>query len=267
MKAEKSDLKALRELWEYCFYEDSKEFLDFYFGALDTDCVRVIKDGGKIVSCLHLQDIEICQGGKKYKAAYIGGVATSPSYRNRGYYKRLMTETLEELTQSGYDAAVLIPFSYDFYRKDGFEVSSYYIEVSGKSQDIGKSKVVTENKYDAYWNRTAKELEDIKKALAPEGVKFFEGDGFHIFYYFKDGDIIIPELAADTGAGYENGISFIASQEAYGFKLRTDLARAARFSEKCFDIKLCPHTMMKILNPDFVLSGVYNNNFNFLGYV
>ena len=269
MRAEKVDLPALRKLWEYCFYDDSKEFLDFHFGSLDPSNVRVIKDGGKIVSCLHLQYIDICQNGKIYKAAYIGGVSTAPEYRGMGFYKRLMNETLDELALGGCDAAMLIPFSFDFYRKDGFEVSSYYIEVSGKLSDLGKSRNSQDIIYDAYWKRTSDELENIKSALAPDGMRFFEGGGFHVFYYFSGDTVTVPEICAKTAEGYEAALSFVASHSStlQRFKIRTDVLRAPRFSERCFDVKLCPHTMMRILNPELNLKGVYNNNFNLLGYV
>ena len=269
MRADKVDLPALRELWEYCFYDDSKEFLDFYFGSLDPSDVRVIKKGNKIAACLHLQDIDICQHGRIYRAAYIGGVSTAPEYRGMGFYKRLMNETLEELKYSGYDAAMLIPFSFDFYRKDGFEVSSYYIEVSGRLPDLGKSRKFWHLTYDAYWKRTQSDFENIKSALSADGIRFFEGEGFHVFYYFSGDTVVVPELFSETGEGYERALSFIASHSSTShlFKLRADVLRTPRFSERCFEIKICPHTMMRILNPDFKLSGVYNNNFNLLGYV
>jgi predicted acetyltransferase len=99
---------AAREL----FYKDP------YF---DVEKKRVFAVDGVIVSCLTIVEAPLWIGRAAVKVAGIAGVATAPQHRRKGYAAQLLTDTLPALREMGCPFAALFPYSYDYYRKLGWE--------------------------------------------------------------------------------------------------------------------------------------------------
>ncbi len=68
-------------------------------------------------------------GGKRVSCGDVHMVGTLPEYRGQGRVRRLMKAVLEDLRARGDLFAVLIPFSFAFYRRYGFEAASANVEI------------------------------------------------------------------------------------------------------------------------------------------
>lgn len=106
---------ALRSLWEEVFYEDSREFTDYYF---QEKAVRnhafVLRDReGRVVSMLYLAPYPMMlRVGEDFQTAeinYIIGVATKKEYRHRGYMDRLLRAALRYMYEKKQPFSFLMP--------------------------------------------------------------------------------------------------------------------------------------------------------------
>lgn len=117
-----SDTPQVRALWEYCF-DDSPEFVDFFFqNRYAPENTLAVFDGGKLASCLQFLPYTLRIRGRSLPCPYIVGVSTWPEYRGRGLIRRLLSATLDQLNNRDISFSVLLPFSYPFYRKYGWEI-------------------------------------------------------------------------------------------------------------------------------------------------
>lgn len=96
------------------YYEDP------YFDPENKLALRV---DGRIVSCLTIIDTQCRLGEGLARLGGIAGVATTPSERRKGYAGLLLTEAMRTMRERGYALAALFPFSYDYYRRFGWELS------------------------------------------------------------------------------------------------------------------------------------------------
>src|SRR5437660_10709598 len=85
-------------------------YADPYF---DIPNKRVLRVGGRIVSCLTVVETVCRLGAGTACIGGIAGVATRETERRRGYAGRLLTETLHLFQERGYALSALFPFSYD----------------------------------------------------------------------------------------------------------------------------------------------------------
>ncbi len=71
------------------------------------DMVRVIKDGGKIVSHVATSIRPVTLGGIQTKVAGIGAVASLPEARGKGYASKLMSDAVERSVERGADLMLI----------------------------------------------------------------------------------------------------------------------------------------------------------------
>ena len=111
-------------LYKRCFPEDSDAVTDVVFSErLNAADRREKRADGKLVSVLWLVDKKIFFRGRIVPVKHIVGLCTAPEYRNRGYAKALLAETLATLT--GTPFVTLYPFDHAFYEKMGFATVSF----------------------------------------------------------------------------------------------------------------------------------------------
>lgn len=105
-------------------YEPAREvfYADPY---LDPEKKRVLRVGGRIVSCLTIVDTTAWLGKGLVRLGGIAGVATLVADRRRGYASRLLIETVRELASRGCALSALFPYSPGFYRKLGWEHAGF----------------------------------------------------------------------------------------------------------------------------------------------
>jgi len=80
-------------------------------------------DSGKMCAGMALNPYQIRFDGNTVPMAGVGGVATLPEYRRRGYIREIFKYCLAEMYDKDYVFSYLYPFSYEYYRKFGYELN------------------------------------------------------------------------------------------------------------------------------------------------
>ncbi|MGL4737510.1 MAG: GNAT family N-acetyltransferase [Cellulosilyticaceae bacterium] len=80
-------------------------------------------DGDTLASAIMISHRQIMIDGKAVAMDGLGGVATSPVYRNGGWCSALIKEGLKQMYEHGAVFSALAPFSYAFYEKLGWKWS------------------------------------------------------------------------------------------------------------------------------------------------
>lgn len=125
----KSQIPALRSLWQEAF-GDTEDFLDdFWRTAFHADRCRCAVIGREAAAalywfeCLHMER----------RIAYVYAVATAKAYRGRGVCHKLMENTHRHLSKLGYEGAIVVPGSselFRFYEGMGYRICSTVRELS-----------------------------------------------------------------------------------------------------------------------------------------
>lgn len=110
----------LRGLWEEVFWEDSKEFTDYYFEEKARKnhafCLQI---GEEAVSMLYLSPypmrIRVGDRFMEQEIYYIVGVATKEKYRHRGYMDRILKAALSFIRKKEQPFAFLMPANPNIY--------------------------------------------------------------------------------------------------------------------------------------------------------
>ncbi|NLG37719.1 MAG: GNAT family N-acetyltransferase, partial [Clostridiales bacterium] len=85
-------------------------------------CRAAFTDQGHMTACLELIDYDVWFDGQTVSMGGIGSVASLPEYRRGGHVRGLFNLVFEEMRDRGDVFSWLFPFSYDYYRKFGYEV-------------------------------------------------------------------------------------------------------------------------------------------------
>ncbi len=137
-----------RILWDKCFSEEDKRFVDFYFEKryTDQDNVYIEKDG-KVVSALQLISYPFSYYGKTIGCAYLSGCGTDPEYRSQGLMNDVIVKALNQAKNNGACFAALIPASeslFNYYEGTNFIPTFDYSKIRIKRQqttDNGQQSV------------------------------------------------------------------------------------------------------------------------------
>ncbi|MCJ7843141.1 GNAT family N-acetyltransferase [Lederbergia sp. NSJ-179] len=127
----------------YAFqYELSAEELEKQKKRMEEQHILGIFDQGKLASKLIILPFEVYQQGKRIPMGGIAGVSSYPEYRRKGHIRGLMTTALEVMKEKGQLLSFLSPFSIDFYRRFGWEISAdtRYMTIKKVDLSIPESK-------------------------------------------------------------------------------------------------------------------------------
>ena len=133
-----------RILWDKCFNEEDKRFVDLYFEKRYTDQDNVfIEKNGKVVSALQLISYPFSYYGKTIGCAYLSGCCTDPEYRSQGLMNDVIIKSLIQAKNNGACFAALIPASeslFNYYEGTNFISTFDYSKIK-----INKSQQLTAN--------------------------------------------------------------------------------------------------------------------------
>lgn len=120
-KLEPFEHPKTRPLWEVVFPEDTKQFLDYYYfiKARENE-IYVIEEDDAIRSMIQLNPYTITLGGHSFPARYIIAVATQEEYRGRGYMRRLLQRTMQEMYDEKMPITFLMPAAEAIYAPHDF---------------------------------------------------------------------------------------------------------------------------------------------------
>lgn len=123
-----------RPLWEQIFDEDTRRFLDYYYGVKAAENeIFVMEEDDKPRAMLQLNPYRVHLGSRTASANYIVGVATDPDYRHQGLMRRLLHGSLCAMYEREEPFTFLMPAAEAIYYPFGFRF--IYDQVQG-SLDI-----------------------------------------------------------------------------------------------------------------------------------
>lgn len=83
-------------------------------------------DSGNLAAKMRIIPLNLFIQGQIFKMGGIASVATWPEYRRQGIVGKLLVHALNEMKRQGRLISVLHPFSFDFYRRYGWETNTEY---------------------------------------------------------------------------------------------------------------------------------------------
>ncbi|HRJ50592.1 MAG TPA: GNAT family N-acetyltransferase, partial [Phycisphaerales bacterium] len=98
---------------------------------------RVLRDGGRAVSCLLKIPMGQFIGGRSVPLMGIAGVAVPPEFRGRGYARRMMQLALAEARADGFALSGLYASTQTLYRSVGYEQSAHRFRIHVPMASMG----------------------------------------------------------------------------------------------------------------------------------
>ena len=127
-----------RTLWDKCFSEEDKRFVDFYFEKRynEQDNIHIEKDC-KVVSAMQLISYPFSYYGKTIGCSYLSGCCTDPEFRSQGLMNDLIIKALTQAKNNGACFAALIPATeslFNYYEGTNFIPTFDYSKIRIKRQ-------------------------------------------------------------------------------------------------------------------------------------
>jgi predicted acetyltransferase len=125
------DYDRVQEVSTYCFswmhqiQDKLKLYLEKY---VKPEYTLGLYDDGKLMSHIVTFPYYIYIQGKSFSMGGIGLVASMPEVRHSGQILNLLKESLKIMRERGQYLSMLGPFSYEFYRKAGYEIAFQKLE-------------------------------------------------------------------------------------------------------------------------------------------
>ncbi|MCI8982452.1 MAG: GNAT family N-acetyltransferase [Hungatella sp.] len=108
-------------LWREAFWEDTEEFLEYYYKEKSSDNrILVMEEGDRIVSMVHRNPYRLRLGGREADIDYIVAVATASDWRHRGYMRKLLLKMLNDMGREKMAFCFLMPADRRIYEPFGF---------------------------------------------------------------------------------------------------------------------------------------------------
>ncbi|WP_315910906.1 GNAT family N-acetyltransferase [Xylanibacillus composti] len=114
---------------------------------LDPNTIIGLFYQGKLVSKLSLLPLHIWLGGEMFPMGGIASAATLPEHRRKGYFQKLLYHSACEMKEKGMMFSYLMPFSYSYYRKFGWEVIQSFKEFNLCPNDLRHGATLREYVY------------------------------------------------------------------------------------------------------------------------
>lgn len=161
--------EVTRPLWEVTFDEDTKEFVDFYYGnKVEDNSIWVAKDDEIILSMAQLNPYQIHLGHSIVPAHYIVGVATHDEYRRQGLMKKILNSALRQMYDNKEPFTYLMPAKEEYYT--GFDFVTVYYQKRGVLLDISSDTRLT---FKSAKDEDLKDLSRFSEELLSEKYRVF----------------------------------------------------------------------------------------------
>lgn len=149
-KITKEACKTTRSLWEEVFPEDSIQFTDYYFEQKAPKNIGYVLGEEPYDAMMFRTPYPLCIGNKQRQISYIVGVATRKQCRHRGYMRRLLLHSFQEMYDEKQPFTFLMPanpaiyepfdFRYIYERnlwklREDFEIENW-VEGKNKITDV-----------------------------------------------------------------------------------------------------------------------------------
>lgn len=121
--ADDSTKQAVRDMWKICF-GDSDAYMDIYFyHKYRNENTLIYLEDKKPVASLQMLIYKLTFHGSEINVAYLSGLCTLPTYRNRGYMRRLILKSFQVAKEREIPLMILVPQDrgvMSYYERFGF---------------------------------------------------------------------------------------------------------------------------------------------------
>lgn len=110
-----------RELWREAFWEDSREFADYYYREKVKDN-RILAecDNERVLAMVQMNPYRLRAGQRVWRVDYLVGVATRKELRHQGYMRKLLLRMMKDMREEMMPFCFLMPAKEAIYRPFGF---------------------------------------------------------------------------------------------------------------------------------------------------
>ena len=148
---DQNEKEKTKALWESCFWEDSEEFVSYYYREKMTENRVLAKwDQDSVIAMLHRNPYRIRFGKQQWDVDYIVGVATRSDRRQEGHMKDLLITCLNDMNRENMPFTFLMPAAEAIYYPFSFRFIENKEEVflNRKKANELESSIVSENEQD-----------------------------------------------------------------------------------------------------------------------
>ncbi len=146
-RATEKTKKELINMMRICFNEPFDSVNFFFENKVDFNNCFTCINNDKITSVLHALPSQIKLENKVFTASYIYGACTLPSYRNRGYMRKLLNYYELQQKLKNVDFSILVPENEkleNYYNKLGYQNFFRIKEINFRKENF--LKILTDNK-------------------------------------------------------------------------------------------------------------------------
>jgi len=137
----KSEFDELKRVNRQAFVLTEERVNRWFTKDFDLSRTRALFVDGRMQSLLEIIPFQAWFNDKKIPMGGISGVASPPESRRKGYVRKLMEYSLKDMKEKGFPISTLYPFSFDFYRKFGWEHASDWRVYSFDPRDLAEMPV------------------------------------------------------------------------------------------------------------------------------
>lgn len=283
--AKEDEIDNIKDIWNYCF-NDVDSFVDYYFNhKYNNQHTIVACEDSDIVSSLQLNKYKIKLDNKIYDTSYVVGVSTFPQVRGRGYMKKIMDYSLNELYKKGELISILMPIDYRLYRKYGYEHCYDQLEYSINIDDLknfnlaGRLYKASEENIDDLIDINNTFLENLNGNTVRDKdyylnlFKEVNSEGGHIYvykdntytgyiiYFLNDDNMFVRELFYKDLNSLKSMLKFIYNHNTQCKKVTisapiNDKIKFVLDNPKNMDVKIKPFMMGRVINVQDYINGL-----------
>ena len=139
--AKTEDKESYYTMLSYCFNMGNASIENNVKNShFPMDEIIVNEIDGKLTSCVHVIPFSIHFDQQIMKMGGIAGVSSYPENRDGGGIKEILNYSLKHMKDRGMIFSALGPFSFEFYRKYGWEWGFVFQKLKFPIQDLAKTK-------------------------------------------------------------------------------------------------------------------------------
>ncbi|MDF7638310.1 GNAT family N-acetyltransferase [Lactobacillus sp. ESL0791] len=293
-----TDIEKFYHLYLYAFNaEDTPIRQSFFYDRCKHGLVYGIKQKSQLISALYSLPFKVDFHGVQYLMNGIGDVATAPENAGMGSATKLLQNALEDMEKNNITLSYLAPFSYEYYRRLGYEQVFNHLQYSLSNKDIPNFKPNNKNGklVRGYLKNYLSQVSNFYSLYAQKGLKggliraswwweyltiknnwyvclYFneqkEAEGY-VIYEITSSKLIVKEFIYLTNSAFENLLAFIFNHKNTVFKFvwdSPDPVYHGDFLANPSNLKaeIVPYMMVRIINiKNFLLKYPYQKkNFN-----
>ena len=280
----KSEFDELKKVMMQAFVLTKERVNRWFTEDMDLSITRALFVDGRMKSVLTIYPFQVWFNARKIPMGGFSGVASPPESRRKGYTRKLMEYSLKDMKEKDFPISFLYPFSFDFYRKFGWEHASDWKMYSFDPKDLAempaskgemlpfskKELQLTNQVYNEFSKTKTCSLVRDKKHWLERVMASYERDkysylwkdsrgkvqGYIIYEIIDHGDfkrtVKVRELVALKHEARCAIFSFLRNHDSQAqkieFRAPIDDPSAAYFANPRIDIKIVPAFMARIVD-------------------